>query len=490
MMNDPPDPAFSNRTMLGLFEEALHSRELPPPPLPPDEWANDDFPYQIQAFAGRGSSAFVWKATEKQGGGAVALKLIPFRSDGERLRYRWFIEVSALEKLAHPNLARLVDHAIAPDASYGWLALEWIEGACLARLLREQERIPWRAALELCLQACDGLAAIHAAGLVHRDIKPGNLLLEKDSGRLVVADLGISHDLRENPDARLTRTLERAATPAYAPPEQFSPDYSPRPASDQYSLAVTLWEILTGSRPVGAFPRLHSIVKTPPALDRIIRRALDPDPDKRYPSIEAFAKALRDSSRWHAAWWKPLLVLLLAAIPCILAAKHFLNPPTVPVVREITFPMRIQSGDLRVASGRNAYMSIDFTLRKDGNCTGNIRTRSDENVFGFTGVMIIVFRDRDGHILARLQSNSLGVNGRWIPGHVPDRTDPWVDQIPPEIASRVAKVECQAALANHTGYGRLKDTLNQINSAIKGGDYIDPLQANPPAAPPNPIPPP
>ena len=108
-------------------------------------------------------------------------------------------------------------------------------------------------------------------------------------------------------------------------------------------------ETLTGSRPVGAFPRLHSIVKTPPALDRIIRRALDPDPDKRHPSIEAFTKALRHSTRWHASWWKPLLVLLLAAIPCILTAKHFLTPPPVPIVREITFPMRIQSGDLRVA---------------------------------------------------------------------------------------------------------------------------------------------
>ena len=203
-MNDPPEIPLTGKAMLGLFEEALLARDLPPPD-PPDAWESPDFPYQVESWAGRGASGYVWKATPREGGNPVALKLIPFRGDGELLRYRWAIEVAALDKLVHPNLVKLVGHGIHPDASAAWLALEWIEGTCLARLLSEQERIPWRAALDLCLQACDGLAAIHAAGLVHRDIKPANLLFEKETARLVVADLGISLDLENNPEARLTR---------------------------------------------------------------------------------------------------------------------------------------------------------------------------------------------------------------------------------------------------------------------------------------------
>ena len=490
-MGDPLTAAFSDKTLTGLFEAALHVRGTPPPPAAPEAWENEEFPYQVESFAGRGASGFVWKSRVKQGGGVIALKLIPFHGDPGRLRYRWAIEVAALEKLAHPNLVRLVDHGLLADGSAGWLAMEWIEGTCLALLLREQGQIPWPAALDLCLQACDGLAAIHAAGLVHRDIKPANLLFEKATRRLVVADLGISLDLANNPDARLTRTLERAATPGYAPPEQFSPGHTSHPAGDQYSLAVTLWEMLTGTRPAGAFPRLHSVIKSPPALDRTLRRALDPDPARRFPNIIAFGKALRRSTHWMTSLRVPLVIVLLAAIPCALTARHFLTPPPTPVVREITFPLRIKSGDLQVASGRKAYMSIDFTLQKNGKCEGNIRTRSDENVFGFTGAIILIFRDREGHILTRIQTVPLGVNGRWIPGHPPDRTDPWDAQLTPEIARRVAKVECQASLAQHTGYGRLRDTMNQINQAIRGKGYADPLKAAPPAdTPANESPPP
>lgn len=471
-MNDPSQPPFSGKAMLGLFEEALETRKMPPPPSPPDFWESVEFPYQIELFAGRGSSGFVWKAHPRAGGPPVALKLIPFRGGSERIRYRWAIEVSALEKLRHPNLVCLIDHGLMPDGSAGWLALEWIEGQCLARILSDQGRITVASALDLTQQACAGLAAIHAAGLVHRDIKPANLLLEKPTSRLVVTDLGISLDLAENPDARLTRTLERAATPGYAPPEQFEPDYVPQPAGDQYTLAVTLWEMLTGTRPAGAFAKLHTLAKTPAALDVVLRRALDPLPAKRYPSIEAFASALRRATRWHAPFHKPLLICLLAAIPLGFAAGHFLKPsPLPPAVREVTFPMRIQSGDLPVADGRKGYMNIDVTLQRDGKFSGFIHTFSREPLTGFTGQAFLVFRDRDGNILTKRRSESIGVNGKWIPGRRPHRVDDWSDDIGPELGQRAFSVEAFARLADGIpALQRLNSSVEEFKDGLKNPD--------------------
>jgi len=96
---------------------------------------------------------------------------------------------------------------------------------------------------------------------VHRDIKPSNLLLKRVSGRWVVADFGVVHDLRIERDLRLTHTLESPLTPDYAPPESQQGGATPDGGWDQYSLAVTLWETLSGSRPAGAFPKLHTLCR-------------------------------------------------------------------------------------------------------------------------------------------------------------------------------------------------------------------------------------
>lgn len=469
MMTETPDPSFSEKVVQGLFEQALHVRGTPPPPAPPEFWEHGDFPYQIESFAGRGSSGFVWKAIPRKGGVPVALKLIPFRGETERLRYRWAIEVAALEKLVHPNLVRIVDHGLAANADAGWLALEWINGSTLAEVLRDQSRIPWQTALQLCIQACNALAVIHATGLIHRDIKPSNLLLEKETGRLVVADLGISLDLGENPDARLTRTLERAATPGYAPPEQFTAHYSPTPAGDQYSLAVTLWEIITGTRPAGAFPRLHSIVKTPAALDLVLRRALDPDPARRFPSITAFSNALRQSSRWHASLRKSFGLTLLLAILTATAftISHSATPFSAPSVGGTTLPMRFQSGTLPVPGSSNGYMSADMTLNKDGAIVGTVHTFTLDNFRGFTGQIIITLRDRGGNIVHQRHSADFGINGKWIPGQKPDRTDEWHFDIPPEDAARVASAEFAPSIADRPWSHRFKENREDLSKDVK-----------------------
>jgi hypothetical protein len=453
--------------MLGLFEEALRTGDTPPPPEPPDYLANADFGYRIESFAGRGGSGLVWKARGKQDGLPVALKLIPFHGDPEALRYRWAAEVAAAATIQHRHLVGLRGQGIAPDGGSAWLALEWIEGSCLARLLARKGRLPWHQALDFTLQACAGLSALHAAGLVHRDIKPANLLLEESSGRLVVADLGIALDLAGNPEARLTRTCDRAATPGYAPPERFLPDHVPHAAGDQYSLAVTLWELVAGTRPVGAFPPLHSLAKAPPGVDRVLRRALAPDPVRRHPSIAAFARALQRASRWHAPFHKPALIALGLGLAALPLARHFATPPPAAAEQAPEFPLRIRSADLPVADGRDAFMGVDLTLERNGEFRGFIRTYSREALTGFTGVVVLAFRDRDGNLLTALPSAPLGVNGRWIPGQRPDRTDEWHGRIDPALIPRIATVEPFATLAGLPWQQRLKYTAGDIRKAVQ-----------------------
>jgi serine/threonine-protein kinase len=208
-MQDDEPLTLSGSALIRLLGDALHVGTTAAPLETPDWWQDPSFAYVPVSFIGRGGSGFVWKASRRDGRGYVALKLVPLRSDPVRLRQRWQDECAALTKIQHPNLVALIDHGQSPDGLSGWLAMEWIEGTCLARKLRDEGQLPFKEVLAFAPQIIEGLSALHGAGLVHRDIKPSNLLLEKETGRLVVADLGIALDLDADADARVTRTFEQ-----------------------------------------------------------------------------------------------------------------------------------------------------------------------------------------------------------------------------------------------------------------------------------------
>lgn len=282
------------RSLAGLFAGALHVGTQSPPPVPPD-WIDDPtFPYIIERYTGRGGSGSVWKATRRDGGGRVALKLVSFLGEPLRLRERWENEHAALARFQHPNLIRLVDHGLAPDGESGWLAMEWIDGDDLASLLTVRPCLPFAEAVEFLTQIGGALSSLHAAGLVHRDVKPANILRDETQARWVLADLGIALDLEKSDDHRVTRTCERPATLGYSPPELEVPDYVSAPAGDQYSLAFTLWEILTGHRPFGAFSPIHTLCRCPSGINAVLRRALAPDPNHRFPDIAAFVRVFQN----------------------------------------------------------------------------------------------------------------------------------------------------------------------------------------------------
>jgi eukaryotic-like serine/threonine-protein kinase len=261
------------------------------------------------------SSVWLAERTDGQLKRPVALKL-PHLSWSGGWAERMARERDILATLVHPHIARLYDAGV-DQAGRPWLALEIVEGQPLDRHC-QQQRLTVRARIELLLQACDAVAYAHSRLVIHRDLKPGNLLVTAE-GRLLLLDFGIAKLLAEGEAAtdatQLTREHGRAMTLAYASPEQVRAEPLST-ASDQYSLAVVAFELLCGQRPYrlqqGTPMELERAVleaPVPPAsriasdpetarqlrgdVDAILHRALKKDPAERYPTVAAFADDLR-----------------------------------------------------------------------------------------------------------------------------------------------------------------------------------------------------
>jgi serine/threonine protein kinase len=462
-MTDSNPNDLSVEALVLLLDAALRVGTSAAPPEVPDWWNDPAFPYVTVAYIGRGGSGLVWKASRRDGHGLVALKLVPFRSDPVRLQQRWQDECAALARIDHPNLVGLIDHGRSPDGLSGWLAMEWIEGTCLGRKLAEEGQIAFQEIRSIIPQAVAGLQALHSAGLVHRDIKPSNLLLEKDTARLVIADLGIVHDLDGDPDQRVTRTYEQALTPGYFPPEMLQPGYRPDAAGDQYSLAFTLWQLLTGTMPLGAFGKLHQLCKCPDAVDAVLRRALATDPSQRHPSLDSFSQAFQ-----KAAIRPPRNFIILAFFMLsLIAVCAFL------LTRPPTFPKRFHSGKITGFESPGQSMEIDLTLRQNGTFTGQVHTMTTDALLGFAGRSWLTFRDERGNVIHRLRTHGYGVNGLFIPGAENERVDEFeAHSVTPDIARRVHTIDFAPAPGDKTQDSLARENQIQFQedvAALKTG---------------------
>ena len=270
--------------------------------------------YAIGGVRGIGSMGVVYAAHDTELDRAVALKLL--RSDAARGaidqgRARLVREAQALAKLSHPNVVAIHDIGVHDDEVF--VAMELVEGAALDEWLHAPARTV-ADKLAALIGAGRGLAAAHAAGLIHRDVKPENILVGLD-GRARMTDFGLVHvAASEAPPidddaagaAHLTRTGALLGTPAYMSPEQLSAK-PVGPASDQFSFAVTLYEALYGARPFRGdtlatlrMNVLAGVIEVPrgaavPArVRRVLQRALAVDPARRYPSMDALLGELAD----------------------------------------------------------------------------------------------------------------------------------------------------------------------------------------------------
>ncbi len=265
--------------------------------------------YVILHPIGQGGMGVVYAGYDPELDRKVALKLLrPDRAGGEVARSRLLREAQAIARLSHPNVVAVFDAASFGDQVF--IAMELVPGRTLREWLQEKPR-SWREVIALFLDAGRGLAAAHAAGLVHRDFKPDNVLLG-DDGRVRVVDFGLARPAGIETDDGDGSIL---GTPAYMAPEQLRG--APADArSDQYGFCVALWEALYGRRPGDASPSAGAprASPIPPWLRQALLRGLSADPAERHPSMDALLAVLgRDPWRLRRRLLAAAAVLLVVA---------------------------------------------------------------------------------------------------------------------------------------------------------------------------------
>ena len=254
--------------------------------------------YIIEKELGRGGMGVVYLAKDKQLERPVALKFLGALVDhSEEYKQRFVREAQSAAKVSHPNVVSIYDISALSGKAY--IAMEFVEGATLSRHLKQKGRLTAREALNITLQACSALQAVHEAGVVHRDLKPDNIILGK-GGLVKIMDFGLA----KSADNRITKASVVMGTPCYMSPEQ-AQGKEASPVSDLYSLGLILHEMLTGKvvflegdvmqRQINETPSPPSATATdvPPEIDALVLRCLHKDPAKRFASAKELAEAIR-----------------------------------------------------------------------------------------------------------------------------------------------------------------------------------------------------
>jgi eukaryotic-like serine/threonine-protein kinase len=268
---------------------------------PPTEIAGR---YVIESRLGAGGMSTVFKASDKVLERAVAVKLLAEHlADDESFVARFRREALSAARLQHPNVVQVFDSGQDDGSHRHYIVMEYVDGPSCADLLRERKELDIEETVRVVRDACHGLDYAHRAGVIHRDVKPGNLLVAKESWITKLADFGIAKAAEQT---RITQVGSILGTAAYLSPEQARGDEA-GPASDIYSLGVCAYQFLTGRLPHEyasltelALKQQQDVVAPltdyrpdlPRELDEAVRLALDPDPGARYASALDMAEAL------------------------------------------------------------------------------------------------------------------------------------------------------------------------------------------------------
>ncbi len=261
--------------------------------------------FEIISKLGEGGMGSVWKAMGP-GKRLVAVKLLaPHLAAQRPLLTRFFREAQAAIKLQHPNIVRGLE--VAEDSGFYFFAMEFVDGRSVREILRESGPLPPARATELILQVGKGLAYAHENGIIHRDIKPDNIMVTRE-GTAKLADLGLARQIDAEVTA-LTRTGTAMGTPYYMAPEQGNDAKRADARSDVYSLGATWYHMVTGHVPFdGATPleiwqkHLKEPVKAPsslqPAVPRnvslTIERMMAKDPDQRIQTVREVCRMIEE----------------------------------------------------------------------------------------------------------------------------------------------------------------------------------------------------
>ncbi|HUQ48449.1 MAG TPA: protein kinase [Gemmatimonadaceae bacterium] len=282
--------------------------------------------YVLQDEIGRGGAGIVYRARDSRLKRDVAIKLLPpdlaFRFD---VRERFMREAETSARLNHPNIVQI--YSVDEKDGLAYFVMALIDGPNLGDRVRMTGALPFADARRVLREVADALSYAHRHGIVHRDIKPDNILIDKQSGRAMVTDFGIARAATEG-DTRLTATGTAIGTPAYMSPEQCAGDRQLDGRSDLYSLGAVAYYMITGQPPFTgpstpvimmkqvteqAVPPSKLRDGVPPDLERIVMRLLEKDPSNRFSDGAAVGSALEGA---------PVSAPTLSAYPTMAEAER------------------------------------------------------------------------------------------------------------------------------------------------------------------------
>ena len=311
--------------------------------------------YQIVRPVGRGGMGVVYEATHTELKKKVALKVLnPQFAHEPEIAARFLREGESAARIRHPNVVDIYDVGVEGEIHY--LVMEFLDGEDLGMLLKAQGKLDPEEVADLILPVTAALMAAHEVGVVHRDLKPGNIFLAHgfaDEREPKVLDFGISKLLSQQPRYGITTTGALLGTPFYMSPEQAHGGKNVDARSDQYSLGVIMYQCVTGARPFTAdsmYQVLHQIVQgdfqppstmrpdLPPAFEQLILTAMKTSPADRFPSLIDLGRELLAfaNPRTRAVWStvyaptgsRPEPRGGTSTPPALLADVHPNNPPT------------------------------------------------------------------------------------------------------------------------------------------------------------------
>jgi tetratricopeptide (TPR) repeat protein len=308
--------------------------------------------YTIEHELGRGGMSVVFRAHDCRHNRPVAIKVLKPELSAALSAERFHREIEVVAGLTHPHILPLHDSGEVDGLLY--FVMPYIEGESLRAQIEREGRLPISHALRFAEEIAGALGFAHRNGVVHRDVKPGNILLS--DGHALLTDFGVAR-LAGSPDGELTGTGFALGTPAYFSPEQASGEHEIDGRSDLYSLGCLLYEMLTGTPPFAA-PNLRGLItqhligeppnpsdrrpEVPPGIDAIVRRAMQKAPEDRFQAAEELVAALKEA-RGEAdglsasglressfrGWRTTAIVLALFVLLVLagLAIRRTLSPP-------------------------------------------------------------------------------------------------------------------------------------------------------------------
>ncbi len=264
--------------------------------------------YTIEGEIGRGGMGVVYRARDEKLKRRVAIKVLPpelaFQAD---IRARFTREAETAARLSHPHIVPIF--SVGEGGGLVYFVMGYVDGESLAARLRRRGKLPSDEARRIMKETADALSAAHALSVIHRDIKPDNILLEGTRGRVMVTDFGIAKAISSSSGGTLTSAGVAIGTPQFMSPEQAAGEKEIDGRSDLYSLGVVSFQMLTGDLPFNA-PTVAGILMkqitevapsvndtrpdAPEDLVLAVARCLEKDPENRWPSADALRRALEN----------------------------------------------------------------------------------------------------------------------------------------------------------------------------------------------------